>query len=466
MRVRSFLLVLPLVTALAALPVRFAYAQSAGELEAARGLFKDGLELEKKKDYPGALERFRKVAEIKSTAIVRYHEGFCAEKSGKWIDALDAYSRAQIDGQGDPKQKDAVEASRKAADALRPRVPRVKVKITGAAKSKAQITIDGVAVSPVLLDAGIPVDVGTHAVELVGPNVEPQKQEVTVAEKDVKEVSFEAKEASGAVTPPPPPNGGDDHEKPIDGGAKKPPPNDATTKPTSTSTTVTSVEAPTPSSGWDPVRFGLVFGLSLGSITPGGSIHGVDETKTEYFKVDPGDGSVSTDQSQWMSTGAAVELDLGLRVFPALAGYLFWQHGFLGAGTHARDLESYQVQTDAAGLGAMLDTNPRGHFGFYADLAVSYRWVKGRQTHVAGGHTDTTLTGFEPLRLKLGIAYKPSARLTFLAYLWGAGGSYSALDYSSPTNKGETFHFDHPANHTFVGIGVSGLYDLPLGNQR
>src|SRR4051812_18349909 len=72
------------------------FAQSAAELEAARGLFKQGGELEKNKEYGAAYEKFRKVAEIKSTAIVRYHEGFCAEKIGKWVEALDAFSRAQI----------------------------------------------------------------------------------------------------------------------------------------------------------------------------------------------------------------------------------------------------------------------------------------------------------------------------------------------------------------------------------
>src|SRR5438067_5870278 len=107
------------------------FAQSTAELEAARGLYKDGQDLEKKKDFAAALEKFKKVAEIKSTAIVRYHEGFCSEKTGKWIDALDFFARAQLEGQGDAKQKEAVEASRKAADALRPRVPKIRIKVTG-----------------------------------------------------------------------------------------------------------------------------------------------------------------------------------------------------------------------------------------------------------------------------------------------------------------------------------------------
>src|SRR5258708_40191571 len=92
-----------------------AHAQSSAELEAARQLYTEGLELEKKKDYGAALEKFRKVLSIKSTAIVRYHEGYCLEKEKKWVDALDAYSRAMIEGQGDPKAKTAVYASSKAA---------------------------------------------------------------------------------------------------------------------------------------------------------------------------------------------------------------------------------------------------------------------------------------------------------------------------------------------------------------
>ena len=454
MRARRLLLILGLAVTVPAAP-RPVAAQSAAELEAARELFKQGTDLEKKKEYAAALEKFRRVAEIKSTAIVRYHEGFCSEKLGKWVEAIDAWSRAQVDGQGDGKQKDAVEASRKAADALRPRVPRIRLKVAGPLKSKAQVTIDGAPISPVLFDSGIPVDVGAHTVELGGAGVAPDKQEVTVVEKETKEVAFDAKEPAAVAVPVTTDKEPSPAVEPAPPKTGKP----AATMTTTTASSPSSADEPTsPHGAWIAPKFGLIFGLSLQTITPGGQIHGTDATKTNYFIV-PTDGGASADATQWMKSGVAPELTAGLRVAPAVAAYVFWHHGFLGAGDHSNTLDNFLAQTDAVGLGAMLDTNPRGHLGFYADVAVLQRWTKTRQNA-----TETTLTAIEP-RLKVGVAYKPSARFTLLGYVWASAGQYKHLDYVSSKGGTQSIDIDSTATHTFGGLGLSLVYDLPLGKQ-
>jgi hypothetical protein len=467
--------VLPFVAILAigVVSARVAPAQSAAELEAARGLFKQGGELEKNKEYAAAYEKFRKVAEIKSTAIVRYHEGFCAEKIGKWVEALDAWSRAQIDGQGDPKQKDAVEASRKAADALRPRVPRIKVKVEGA-KGKPQVSIDGAVVSAVLLEEGLPVNVGPHTVEISGGGNASDKQDVTVAEKEIKEVVFTAKEAGGGggVVVPPDKGGGG---KGTGGGAgagtgaglgagSGSGVGGATGGGTGAGAGGGSGAAGGKDAG-DIARFGLVFGLSVSSLTPSGQIYGPANESTQTFVTTDADGKRNTDVSQWMSTGAAIEVDVGFRFIPILAAYGFWQHGWLGVGTVSKEATNYKVTTDAFGLGLMLNTNPRKGFGFYADLALAYRSTSTSQDVVTESATiSAKLTGIEPLRLKLGLAYKPSVRFTLVAFVWAAAGAYTKVDYNGLTAS-KVYDVDQTATHSFAGIGLGGFYDLPLGKQ-
>ena len=187
---------------------------------------------------------------------------------------------------------------------------------------------------------------------------------------------------------------------------------------------------------------------------PGGQINGADASNATYFT----DNGASPDATQWMKTGVAPELTAGLRLTPAIATYLFWHHGFLAAGDHSNTLDNFLVQTDAVGLGVMLDTNPSGRLGLYVDVAVLRRWTKTRTPS-----TETTLTAIEP-RLKFGVAFKPSARFTLLGYLWGSAGQYNHLDYSQG-GQAQSIDLDHTAYHTFTGLGLSVVYDLPLGKQ-
>jgi hypothetical protein len=425
-----------------------AHAQSAAELEAARGLYKDGQDLEKKKDYAGALDRFKKVAEIKSTAIVRYHEGFCSEKIGKWIDALDFFARAQLEGQGDGKQKEAVDASRKAADALRPRVPKIRIKVTGTEASKAQVTVDGGPVSPVLYDAGIPVDVGKHTVELSGTDVAPDSKEVTLAEKESKEVAFEAKKPS-AATPVPTPT-----PTPTPKPTEKPATTLTSPNDTTSTTAGASSTATTPPEG---SRFGILFGAFIQSATPTGQIYGPDEPTAGYFQVLQSDGTNDTSASQWMKTGVAPELMVGFRGLPLVSPYISWSHTFFTAGDHSSSVDGFVAQSDYVVFGLMMNTNAhKKGFGLYADIAGGQRWTKTRDSTV-----ETTLTSLD-VRLKLGVAFKPSMRWTIVGYLWGALGNYGHLDYHAPAGD-QSIDLQNKTTHHFIGVGAGVVYDLPIG---
>ncbi len=428
---------------LAAAP-RMAAAQTAAELVAARALFSEGIELEKKKDYAGALEKFRRVTQIKSTAIVRYHEGFCAEKLGHWIDALDAYAKGVIDGQGDPKQKDAVEASKKAGNALRPRVPKIHTKVSGTPKGKYDLKIDGTPVSSALIDAPVPVDVGKHTIELSGEGIVTDTQEVTVAEKETKEVVFVAKEP-GSATPPPK----DD---------KKPPPKDDKLPPPPPKDDKLPPPPPRAPEKNEAPRLGLVFGFAIGNIEPRGKM--VDENTGNVPRFARRDGEVKNDQLDYFGAGVAIEPQIGFRFVRPLHAYLLWQHGFLGQSGYSKD-HDFSASTDAFGLGLALNTHPRGPFGLYLDMAVT-----SRSTSFNDRTTGETATfSGQNFRLKGGVAYKPIPTFTILGFAFVSAGSYTSFSYNAdadPTQKRDNEAIDLTKNHTFFGFGVGATYDLAL----
>lgn len=440
MRLRVLCLASVLVAG-AAVP-SIARAQSAAELVAARALFAEGIELEKKKDYAGALEKFRKVASIKSTAIVRYHEGFCAERLGRWIEALDAYARAVIDGQGDPKQKDAVDAARKAENALKTRVPKIHTKVQGIQKGKYEVRIDGAPVSSALLDTAVPVDVGKHVVEISGDTIAPDSQEVTVAEKETKEVVFQAKDPSTA----PPPK--DDSKKPK---TVEPPPPPPDGKPKET--------PPTPSKKPLAPKFSVLLGLSFGNISPAGQIVDTSTENLVAFARER-DGAKTSDQADYWGWGLQIEPLVGVRVMRPLAVYVFGQWGTLSRSGFSKDSSDFNASTRAFGLGVMLNTHPNGPIGGFADLAVSSRTT----IYNHGSFNEKAELYGSNFRLKLGAAYKITPTLTALGFGFIALGSYSTFKYENAAGPVEG-NIDKTATHMFLGVGLGATYEIPLGKN-
>ena len=156
---------LVLGAALAAPTTSFAQA-SPEELAAARQLFNEGKELEKQKSYDAALEKFKKVAAVKTTPQVRFHIALCEENLGHLVSAMKGFDLATEDA----KQAGAaaVEVATNAparADALRVRIPKLRLDATGKVVT-SKITLDGMAVAAKDLGTDLPVDPGAHVVEV------------------------------------------------------------------------------------------------------------------------------------------------------------------------------------------------------------------------------------------------------------------------------------------------------------
>ncbi len=157
-----------------------ASAQVPGE-EIARRAFEEGVTLEKKGDFASALLKFKESEQIKPTLGNRYHKAFCLEMTGKLATAVNEYEVVER-GARDAKKADLVEAARLRLDPLRTRVPQLALHLATTTRD-AEVTLDGAAVSPALLDGkAFRVDPGEHVVTARAPQHEPFEKRFAAAE--------------------------------------------------------------------------------------------------------------------------------------------------------------------------------------------------------------------------------------------------------------------------------------------
>ena len=136
------------------------------ELAAARQLFKEGKDLEKQKSYEGALEKFKKVAGVKMTPQVRFHIALCEENLGHLVDAINGFALAADEAKrAGSTATEVAENAPKRAEALRRRVPTLRLDVTGKVLT-SKILLDGAPVAASLLGVAMPIDPGNHAVEV------------------------------------------------------------------------------------------------------------------------------------------------------------------------------------------------------------------------------------------------------------------------------------------------------------
>ncbi len=163
---------------------------TAGEIAAARELFEEGLKLEEKGDWAGALDRFRKVAAVKTTPQVRFHVALCLENTGKLVDALVEFQRAQSEASADASGQVVAQNSGKHVTDLKDRIPRLVVKVPADVEG-ATVTIDGVSVNASLVGTAMPLDPGKHAVVVKASKRKPYSTDVVLVERG-KPVTVEA----------------------------------------------------------------------------------------------------------------------------------------------------------------------------------------------------------------------------------------------------------------------------------
>ena len=193
---------LGLALVLASSSVAFAQSQNKA---AAEELFQLGKAAMEKKDYAKACKAFQESLDAELTNGTLLNLALCHEQAGKlasaWSDYRALEDRAR---QASPPQADRAKFAHDKAEALRPRLSRVKITLSPEAKALTGLTvkIDGTVAPPELFEAGIPVDTGKRAISASAADHEEWSQTVSVdADKQTLDVTvpmLKAKEVAPA----------------------------------------------------------------------------------------------------------------------------------------------------------------------------------------------------------------------------------------------------------------------------
>lgn len=178
---------------------------SQAELATARALFEEGVTREDAKDWAGALERFKRVAEIRVTPQVSYNMARCYEQLGKTLTADGYYAKVE---KGDARDLAKLAAAKRKE--LAGKIPSVIL----SGPADVTIALDGNAAS---LGTPIPLDPGSH--ELVthrGAQSAKKLFELSTAKTNV---TLPDPPPPAPPPPPPPPPEGPSLVPPILAGA-------------------------------------------------------------------------------------------------------------------------------------------------------------------------------------------------------------------------------------------------------
>lgn len=188
-----------------------ARAQTPEELTALRTLFTEGRALESKNAWAEALEKFKKVAAVKTTPQVRFHIALCEENLGHLVSAMKGFDLASEDAkQAGAAAVEVATSAPPRADALRARIPRLRLDVSGKVVT-SKITLDDAAVAARDLGTEMQVDPGAHVIEVRDKDGNSTfRKELKLAEKASERVEVtvddhEAK-AAPAETPAGPPS--------------------------------------------------------------------------------------------------------------------------------------------------------------------------------------------------------------------------------------------------------------------
>jgi hypothetical protein len=181
-----------------------AWSQDSKDIARARERFKEGAALQAAGDFARALDAYKDVALVKSSAQVRFNIATCEEKLGDYVRAMGSYRLALTEATRS-NANDIEQAVQKALTELEPRIPRLLVR-RGEGAAVAEVTVDGRPLANPSIGVEFQINPGPHQIRATAPDREPVNIDVTLADRDHKAVDLvlkpRAKEAVvGPVAP-------------------------------------------------------------------------------------------------------------------------------------------------------------------------------------------------------------------------------------------------------------------------
>ena len=204
-RALSILLAVSLAMAPATLVVRSAAAEpSAADLDTARKLYKDGLELRKAGDEMNALQKFKGAYALTQSPVMGVEVARSEVALGRLIDAREhsiEVDALPVSAKETKASADARLEARKLAGELKTRIPSLRISLVDVpAGARPTVAIDGAAVPFEVLGEPRSVDPGRHVVTATIGNNPPSTADVQVGEGETRDVPLSL---AGKGTPTP-----------------------------------------------------------------------------------------------------------------------------------------------------------------------------------------------------------------------------------------------------------------------
>jgi tetratricopeptide (TPR) repeat protein len=181
-----------------------AFAQSDEQRAAARELATAGLEAFKAGKYDQALDGFTKAESLYHALphllfIARSHA-----KLNQYVKAREAYMKVikeVLPANAPRAAKDAQTSASSEVSNIEPKIGRVTITVANKEQAKdLVVTVDGVAISSVLIGAPVPIDPGDHSIEGVATGLRG-KAAVRVEPGQRQEVPLNLEQDASAVPP-------------------------------------------------------------------------------------------------------------------------------------------------------------------------------------------------------------------------------------------------------------------------
>ncbi len=168
--------------------------------QAARRLYEQSADDQKRGDFAAALEKLKGAAQVMSDHLgVRLNMALCEEQLGQIVPALVHYEDAERFATRDRRQDLLEQAIRPALKRLRERTPRVKINVPPDAPD-IEVKIDGLAYNAAMLADEIRVAPGAHAVEATAEGYRTFSGKFSSVERGASTFEIKLERAQPAAT--------------------------------------------------------------------------------------------------------------------------------------------------------------------------------------------------------------------------------------------------------------------------
>lgn len=159
---------------------------------AAEALFLQGRAAADKGDFATACARFHESNRLEPAVGTIFNLGDCEEKLGRVATAW-TFFREVV--QRLPPGDERAPIAKKRADALEPRLPRLTLRLAAGAPAGVRVTRGGVEVGAASFGIALPVDPGSHAVEVTAAGRRPASLKIDIKEGEQREAELQIGEA-------------------------------------------------------------------------------------------------------------------------------------------------------------------------------------------------------------------------------------------------------------------------------